>query len=77
MADNAPDPDESSDPAAQNPVAEEEGGEGWSDPIFFYPDGTTSDARFIVASNRGCGVHVKLRGVTGNVSMGEPIPIQE
>lgn len=65
--DNTPDPD-SSDPAAQGTA--QSSGDGWSDSIIFYPDGTTSDARFIVASNRGFAIHVTVRGVTGNVVLG-------
>ena len=67
MPDNTPDPD-ASDPEAEN--APQNSGDGWSDPIMFYPDGTTSDARFIVASDRGFAVHITLRSVTGNVVLG-------
>ena len=73
MADDSPDPDA---PDGTSPMlAQSDGGGsgGWSDPIFFYPDGTTSDARLIVASGRGFAVHVRLRGVTGNVVLGNPV----
>ncbi len=70
MADDSPDPDA---PDA-TPTAVAQGGDaGWSDPIFFYPDGTTSDARLIVASGRGYAIHIRLRGVTGNVVVGSPV----
>jgi prepilin-type N-terminal cleavage/methylation domain-containing protein len=72
LADDSPDPDagEQTPPMiAQNG----DGGNGWSEPIFFYPDGTTSDARLIVASGRGYAIHVRLRGVTGNVVVGKPV----
>jgi Tfp pilus assembly protein FimT len=72
--DNTPDPD-ASDPAAQG--AAQNSGDGWSDQIMFYPDGTTSDARFIVASNRGFAIHVTVRGVTGNVVLGGITKITE
>lgn len=69
--DNTPDPD-ASDPAEQTAAqnAPQNSGDGWSDPITFYPDGTTTDARFIVASNRGFAVHVTVRGATANVVLG-------
>jgi prepilin-type N-terminal cleavage/methylation domain-containing protein len=71
LADDSPDPDS---PDSTTPmVAQGGGGNGWSDPIFFYPDGTTSDARLIVASGHGYAVHIQLRGVTGNVSVGNPV----
>lgn len=38
-----------------------------SPPIFFYPDGTTSTARLVVANQRGRCVTVTLRGLTGVV----------
>ena len=78
MADDSPDPDAAD--ATSTAVAQDgdsgnggEGGNGWSDPILFYPDGTTSDARLIVASGRGFAVHIRLRGVTGNVVVGNPV----
>ena len=71
LADDSPDPDA---PDATAPMVAQGGGaNGWSDPILFYPDGTTSDARLIVASGRGYAVHIRLRGVTGNVSVGNPV----
>jgi hypothetical protein len=69
MADDAPDPD-AADNLTQD-VAQSNGGGGWSDPILFYPDGTTSDARFIVSNDRGYAIHIRLRGVTGNVALGD------
>jgi prepilin-type N-terminal cleavage/methylation domain-containing protein len=53
------------------------GGSGWSDPVFFYPDGTTSDANFAVFDGRGYEVPITLRGVTGNIVMGNAIPVKE
>jgi type II secretory pathway pseudopilin PulG len=37
----------------------------WSPPILFYPDGSSSDARIVLANNRAQVVEVRLRGVTG------------
>jgi prepilin-type N-terminal cleavage/methylation domain-containing protein len=50
---------------------------GWSDPVLFYADGTTSEAKFIVADARGYGVPIALRGVTGNIVMGHPSLVKE
>jgi prepilin-type N-terminal cleavage/methylation domain-containing protein len=72
LADDSPDPD-APDAVAATIAQSGDGGSGWSDPIFFYPDGTTSDARLIVASGRGYAVHIRLRGVTGNVVVGKPV----
>ena len=38
---------------------------GWSRPILFYPDGTTSDATVVVANADKETVRVTLRGLTG------------
>ena len=38
---------------------------GWSPPILFYPDGTTSDASVLVANSSGETIRVTLRGLTG------------
>ena len=38
---------------------------GWSPPITFYPDGTTTDAAVIIANADGQRVRVTLRGLTG------------
>ena len=38
-----------------------------STPIFFYPDGTTSNARLVVANERGRYILLTLRGLTGVV----------
>lgn len=45
------------------------GGDGetaeWSSPIFFYPDGTTSNTHVVLANERGQAIVVTLRGLTG------------
>jgi len=38
---------------------------GWSQPIMFYPDGTTSDASVLVANSSDETIRVTLRGLTG------------
>ena len=73
MPDNSPDPEAAEMGVQNGPQNEPQngGGEGgWSDPIYFYPDGTTSDARMIVASNKGFMIPIRIRGVTGNVVQG-------
>jgi len=65
MADNAANAD--ADTEESQDVAKSNGDNAWSDPVLFYPDGTTSDARFRVADGRGYAVRIRLRGVTGNV----------
>ena len=77
LADETPDPDEAGDAVAQNAAQSASGSDGWSDPIFFYPDGTTSNARFVVASERGGAIHIRLRGITGNVVQGQPGPLTQ
>lgn len=44
---------------------------GWSDPIFFYPDGTTSTARLILRNKEGMTIELLLRGLTGVVKVGQ------
>jgi prepilin-type N-terminal cleavage/methylation domain-containing protein len=38
---------------------------GWSPPILFYPDGTTSDATLLLINDRQLAIRVTLRGLTG------------
>lgn len=38
---------------------------GWSQPIMFYPDGTTSDAAVLVANASGETIRITLRSLTG------------
>jgi len=45
--------------------------QGWSGPIFFYPDGTTSTARVVLTNERGRRIEVSLRSLTGMVSISE------
>ncbi len=49
--------------------------EGWSRPILFYPDGSTSTA-VVTLSNPAMGkVVVKIRGITGDVTVSEVMPL--
>ena len=45
--------------------------QGWSNPIFFYPDGTTSTARLVLKNQRGRTIELALRGLTGVVTVGD------
>ncbi|MGD9634917.1 MAG: hypothetical protein AB7G28_04970 [Pirellulales bacterium] len=56
-------------PASASPAMKAEG--GWSQPIMFYPDGTTSDAAVLVANPDGETLRVTLRGLTGISRAGE------
>lgn len=57
-------------------LAQEQGGDleisGWSSPVLFYPDGTTSDAVIYLRSESGTILTVKLRGLTGIARIVEP-----
>lgn len=50
---------------------------GWSEPIFFYPDGTTSTARLVLKNRRGRTIELALRGLTGVVTVGDVQTPQE
>jgi prepilin-type N-terminal cleavage/methylation domain-containing protein len=51
------------------PEADAEG--PWSAPVWFYPNGRTSSARFRLAGQRDCAIEVSLRAVTGSVVIGQ------
>ncbi len=44
---------------------------GWTGPILFYPDGTTSTARLTIKNQYGRYIDLTLRGLTGTVTVGE------
>ncbi len=48
--------------------------DGWSSPILFYPDGSTSTAAVVIADAKYGRVVVKLRGITGDVTVSEVVP---
>lgn len=50
------------------------GGE-WSEPVMFYPDGTTSNAVVSVTLPNLGQVLVKIRGLTGDSDVGEVVPL--
>ena len=46
-------------------------GQGWSRPVLFYPDGSTSTALISLAHPTMGRVVVKIRGITGDASVSE------
>ena len=44
----------------------------WSEPILFYPDGTTSTARLVLKNEYDRCIDLSLRGLTGVVTVGKP-----
>jgi prepilin-type N-terminal cleavage/methylation domain-containing protein len=44
---------------------------GWSDPILFYPDGTTSTVRLVLKNADDRYIEVQLRGFTGVITISE------
>lgn len=57
-------------------LAQDQGGDlelaGWSTPVLFYPDGTTSDAVIYLRGDGGTITSVKLRGLTGVARVLQP-----
>lgn len=51
--------------AAEAGAEEQVSAEGWSDPVVFYPNGRTGDARIKIKGERNAVVEVSLRGLTG------------
>jgi hypothetical protein len=47
---------------------------GWSQPILFYPDGSTSTAAVVVVSEGIGRVVVRMRGITGDATVSEVLP---
>jgi len=43
----------------------------WSDPIMFYPNGKTANARILLQGRRNFQVSVTLRGLTGSARVGD------
>lgn len=50
-------------------------GEGWSRPILFYPDGSTSTAMISLSRETVGRVVIKMRGITGDVTVSEVLPL--
>ena len=58
---------QSTTPSAAAPSRDQPAG-GWSNPIYFYPDGTASDVQLILICNQSCAVRVMLRGSTATAT---------
>ena len=54
-----------------------ENGDDWSDPIYFYADGSTSDARLLLASDRHSAMRLLLRGMTGSVTVDDATAVTQ
>lgn len=50
---------------------------GWSRPIMFHPDGTSSDARVVLTNKRNRFVVLQLRGLTGIANVSDLLSQQE
>jgi hypothetical protein len=48
--------------------------DGWSRPILFFPDGSTSTAAVVLRHETVGHLKVKLRGITGEATVGEVMP---
>jgi type II secretory pathway pseudopilin PulG len=46
-------------------------GGGWSEPIFFYPDGTTTSVQLWLRNGDGRMIQIALRGLTGTIKVGK------
>lgn len=71
LADDSADAELAAMEGEQETTESQADADAWSDPIFFYPDGTTSDARLVLASDRNSAIRVMLRGLTGTVTIGD------
>jgi prepilin-type N-terminal cleavage/methylation domain-containing protein len=49
-------------------------GGSWSDPILFYPDGSTTTIQLTLMNDRGLAIDLWLRGLTGVVTVGDLYP---
>jgi hypothetical protein len=61
--------------AVEDQTADHQPGE-WSDPIYFFPDGTTSDAIVILENEQGDRLRLSMRGLTG-VSLAGEVGVDE
>ena len=57
-------------PTAAAPSQNQPSG-GWSNPIFFYPDGTASDIQLVLICNQSCTLRVMLRGSTATATIAD------
>jgi hypothetical protein len=74
----APDqpPDELPEAAGGTEAAGAAADSDWSEPLLFYPNGRTFNARVVLASRR-FRVELAIRGLTGSVSVGEVVRVEQ
>lgn len=56
---------------------DELGGENWSSPVLFQPDGSSSGASFLIENPQGKRMWIAVHALTGTVSIGEAEPREE
>ena len=54
-----------------------DGGQGWSEPILFYPDGSASTATVVLKNEYERSIELSLRGLTGVITVGEVYSAEE
>lgn len=52
-------------------------GSDWSTPIFFYPDGSCSDASLVLVNEEEKAIQLTVRGLTGTVELGKLVPLSK
>ncbi len=67
---------------ASNSSSDASGGQegvaaGWGVPVFFFPDGSSTTARMVLANKKGYALSVELRGLTGVARVGTMRPASE
>ncbi|MCA9260650.1 MAG: hypothetical protein KDA61_15665 [Planctomycetales bacterium] len=67
------------DPVADERAVNELAGSGddWSEPILFFPDGTSSDASIVLQNERKLTLRLSLRGLTGVGVASRPLTTDE
>lgn len=63
--------EESAFGASVTPDPAQESTKSWGMPVYFFPDGTTSNAVLLLRNDRGFAVVVELRGLTGTSRVGK------
>lgn len=58
------------DTGASEPTADALHEEEWSAPVYFFPNGRTSDAEIALVGDRDYQIRLNLRGITGAVTVG-------
>ena len=56
--------------------SQDDSNDAWSEPVLFFPDGTTSNARLVLAGKRGTALRLELRGITGTVTVSDSASVE-